>query len=65
MSARIGKLFSDLSENCFRSERKYLSGSELKITMSENFFVCPEKFGYVPKNFCMSGKFFAKKININ
>jgi hypothetical protein len=64
MSARIGKLFSDLSENCFRSERKYLSGSELKITMSENFFVCPgkiwicsEKFLYVRKIFCQENKY--------
>ena len=61
MSARIGKLFSDLSENCLRSERKYLSGSELKITMSEKYFVCPEKFGYVPKIFVCPEKFLPRK----
>jgi hypothetical protein len=46
MSARIGKLFSDLSENCFRGERKYLSSSELKI------MICAEKFLCVRKKFC-------------
>ena len=28
--ARLGKSFSDLSANCFRSQRKYLSGSNIK-----------------------------------
>jgi hypothetical protein len=52
MSARIGKLFSDLSENCFRGERKYLSGSEKmeNYDMSGNvcilgkIMICPENF---------------------
>ena len=38
MSARHGKLFSDLSANCFHSQRKYLSGSEgLKNTCGSGF----------------------------
>jgi hypothetical protein len=28
--ARLGKLFADLLANCFRSQRKYLSGSNIK-----------------------------------
>ena len=54
MSARIGKLFSDLSENSFRDERKYLSGSELKIICSEKFLYFRKN--YVGKDFCIFGK---------
>jgi hypothetical protein len=54
---RFGKLFSDLSENCFRGERKYLSGSELKIMLCrEKFSYFGKKFRYVRKNFCILGK---------
>ena len=61
MSARHGKLFSDLSANCFHSQRKYLSGSEgLKNTCGSGFISQVFLLGLI----CSYGKIFAKFTKI-
>jgi uncharacterized paraquat-inducible protein A len=80
MSARHGKLFSDLSANCFHSQRKYLSGSEfLKNTCGSGFIsqvfllglivmakilLNLRKLGKKLTNYDMSGKNFRKSGKI-